>query len=78
MRPQGATRGVNPFRSASPRRGGTLENYIRSVRRILADIFGIDGGLQKYDYRAGGRQQWLGCVDAVPLEKVTPALVQKS
>jgi hypothetical protein len=27
--------------------------------------------------RAGGRQQWLERVDAVPLEKVTPALVQK-
>jgi hypothetical protein len=33
--------------------------------------------LEKYDYRAGGRQRWIEKVDAIEVARVTPALVQK-
>jgi hypothetical protein len=57
--------------------GRTLEEYIRNLRRLVAGVFGIEGGKAKYDYRAGGRDQWLARVDSVTLESITPVLIQK-
>lgn len=64
-------------RANCPKRGRTLDDYIRCFRHIVADIFEIDGGTEKYDYRAGGRQRWVEKVDAIEVARVTPALVQK-
>ena len=55
----------------------TVEGYCRALRTIVADIFGIDGGKAKYDYRTGGRDKWLARVEAVKLVDVAPELVQK-
>ena len=55
----------------------TIEGYCRALRTIVADIFGIDGGKAKYDYRTGGRDKWLARVEAVKLADVTPEHVQK-
>jgi integrase len=55
----------------------TIEDYCRAFRTIVADIFGIDGGRAKYDYRTGGREKWLARVGAVKLSDVTPDAVQK-
>lgn len=55
----------------------TIEGYCRALRTIVADIFGIDGGKAKYDYRTGGRDKWLARVEAVKLADVTPEQVQK-
>jgi integrase len=55
----------------------TIESYCRSFRTIVADIHGIDGGKQKYDYRKGGRKAWLAKINAVRLASVTPDKVQK-
>lgn len=55
----------------------TIEGYCRALRTIVADIFGIDGGKAKYDYRTGGRDKWLARVEAVRLADVPPEAVQK-
>ena len=57
-------------------KAGTIEAYSRAFRTIVADIFDIDGGTAKFDYRTGGRDAWLAKVHAVKLAEVTPAAVQ--
>jgi hypothetical protein len=37
----------------------TVEDYSRAFRTIVANIAGLEGGREKYDYRSGGRQAWL-------------------
>lgn len=54
----------------------TIEGYARAFRQIVADIAGIDGGREKYDYRSGGRDRWLKKVHAVKMASITPAKVQ--
>jgi len=54
----------------------TVEGYARAFRQIVADIAGIDGGKEKYDYRSGGRDRWLEKVHAVKMVSITPAKVQ--
>jgi hypothetical protein len=68
---------VREVKAASTGRGRTLEDYLRSFRRITADIFEIEGGTAKYDYRSGGRRNWLERIDRLKLEEITPSLVQK-
>jgi integrase len=55
----------------------TIEGYCRCFRSIVADIFGIDGGTTKYDYRTGGRAKWIANIEAVKLADVTPQRVQE-
>ncbi len=45
----------NRIRETSAGEEGTLEEYFSAFRLIVAESFGIDGGKQKYDYRAGGQ-----------------------
>jgi hypothetical protein len=54
----------------------TLAGYATALRKIVADIFAIDGGLLKFDYRSGGRDEWLARIHAVRLSELTPDLVQ--
>ena len=54
----------------------TVEGYARAFRQIVADIAGIDGGKEKFDYRSGGHAQWLEKIHAVKMASVTPAKVQ--
>ena len=68
---------IREVKAASSGQGRTHEDYCRSFRRITADIFQIDGGRAKYDYRNGGRQNWIERIDRVKLEEITPELVQK-
>ncbi len=66
--------------SARPKFGGrskTFDDYARAFRTIVAGIFGIDGGHEKYDYRSGGRDRWLEKIHKVRLSDVTPERVQK-
>jgi integrase len=60
--------------SARPK---TIESYCQAFRTIVADIYRIDGGKSKYDYRKGGRDSWLRKVHAVKIAAITPAEVQK-
>ncbi len=51
----------------------TFTGYATSFRRIVADLEGIkDPDGQRFDYRAGGREQWLESVGRVGLASVTP------
>src|SRR5439155_3983746 len=60
--------------SARPK---TIESYCRAFRTIVADICDIDGGKSKYDYRNGGRANWLARINSVKLANITPDEVQK-
>jgi integrase len=55
----------------------TLGDYIRALRTIVSDIFEIDGGTSKFDYRSGGRDSWLQKVDRIRLRDITPDKIQK-
>lgn len=55
----------------------TLSDYVRSFRKIVADISQIEGGKRKYDHRSGGRNEWVKKIDAVKLRDLTPDRVQK-
>ncbi|MGA8655866.1 MAG: tyrosine-type recombinase/integrase [Chthoniobacterales bacterium] len=66
---------IGAIQATTASRGRTLSEYIRSFRRIVAGAFGIDDP-KKYDYRAGGRSGWLDRIDSIPLEKITPQIIQ--
>jgi hypothetical protein len=55
----------------------TLGDYVRAFRKIVTDIFEIDGGNSKFDYRSGGRESWLQRVDRIKLREITPDKIQK-
>src|SRR5436190_9431906 len=55
----------------------TFEDYCRSFRTILSQIFGIKGGREKFDYLNGGRAAWLAKIDRIKLADVTPDKVNK-
>ena len=54
-----------------------MEDYCRAFRTIVANIAGIEGRREKYDYRNGGRQAWIAKVHSVKLADITPERVQK-
>lgn len=61
----------------------TLADYMRSFRRIVAEVEGISETADaegrkasRFDYRRGGRAAWVERVHAVKLAKITPARVQ--
>jgi hypothetical protein len=58
-------------------RAKTFQDYCRSFRRIVSEIFGIHGGHEKYDYVNGGRKAWLDKINKVRLADVTPEKVDK-
>jgi hypothetical protein len=66
---------ITAIEGTTASRGRTLREYIRSFRRIVASAFGIDDP-KKYDYRKGGRSGWIERIDSIPLEKITPQVVQ--
>src|SRR5262249_29575577 len=53
------------------------EDYCRSFRTIIAQIFQIKGGREKFDYVNGGRAAWIAKIDRVRLVDVTPDKVNK-
>jgi integrase len=55
----------------------TIEGYAIAFRKIVADLFGFASDPSKFDYRSGGRAEWLTKVHAVELSKVTPAKIQE-
>jgi integrase len=54
----------------------TLEGYAISMRTIVSQTFGIDGGKARYDYAGGGRQKWIDRIHGVKLGEITPARIQ--
>jgi len=54
----------------------TLRGYTAAFRRIVADIHGIEAKASRYARCGGGREAWVAAADAVPLETITPALIE--
>jgi hypothetical protein len=55
----------------------TLEDYAQKFRTMLAGIFGIKGDASRFDHINGGREKWIGRIDAIRLERVTPDRVTR-
>jgi len=55
----------------------TIEGYATAFRKIVADLFGFSSDLAKFDYRSGGRDEWLAKVHGTELYKITPAKIQE-
>jgi integrase len=54
----------------------TIDDYARALRKIVSDVFDLDTGKRKFDYRSGGYQKWLGSVHGVKLSRLLPERVQ--
>jgi len=55
----------------------TLQDYCRSFRTIVSQIFNIKAGHEKFDYVNGGRNAWVEKINRVKLADVTPSRVDK-
>ena len=67
---------IRAIEETTSARNRTVTEYIRRFRQIVAEMFGIETDNSKYDYRSGGREDWLKKIDSVQLKHLTPALVQ--
>lgn len=54
----------------------TINEYKKALRRLVSEVKGING-TGRYDWRSGKAEQWRNKVDAVRLDAITPASVQK-
>jgi integrase len=68
---------LNELRGHWPGRPKTFEDYCRSFRSMVSQIFGIKGGREKFDYVNGGRKAWVGKIDRIKFADVTPEKVNK-
>ena len=55
----------------------TFEGYAVAFRKIVGDIFEIEGGRERYDYQRGGRERWIARINSIELAEVTPGKVQE-
>jgi integrase len=55
----------------------TFEDYCRSFRHILSEVFEVKGGREKFDYISGGRAAWIAKIDRIKLANVTPDKLNK-
>jgi integrase len=55
----------------------TIADYGTAFRRIVADIFEIQRGRERYDYIGGGRNEWIAEVNAVAMEDITAEKVKQ-
>src|SRR4030095_528018 len=58
----------------------TFEDYCRSFRQIVSEIFQIKGGRDgrdRFDYIKGGRVAWIAKIDRIKLADVTPDKLNK-
>jgi len=67
---------LSEIRSKAGLRERTFKSYAGALRRIVADVFKIDGANRKFDYRSGGNAEWICRIDAVKLHALTPGKVQ--
>ena len=68
---------LNELRGHWPGKAKTFEDYCRSFRTIVSQIFGVNGGREKFDYVNGGRNAWVSKIDRIKLADVTPDKVNK-
>jgi len=54
----------------------TLAQYETSLRRVVAGVTRLDGDASRFDYKSGGSDAWRAKVEAVRLDRITPAAVE--
>lgn len=62
---------LEQIKAVSGLREGTREIYARKFRTLVAGVFNLRGGKEKFDYVNGGRAKWLERVHRVRLDKLT-------
>jgi len=65
---------LNDYWSGKPK---TFQDYCRSFRTIISQIFEIEGGRKKFDYVNGGHAAWIAKIDRIKLADVTPDRINK-
>lgn len=68
---------LNELRGHWSGKSKTFEDYCRSFRTIVSQIFSIKGGRKKFDYVSGGRKEWVARIDRIKLADITPARINK-
>jgi len=56
---------LNELREHWSGRPRTFEDYCQKFRTIVSQIFGIEGGREKFDYVSGGRAAWIAKIDRI-------------
>jgi len=68
---------LNTAEAVFERRPKTFRLYATYLRRIVSEIADIRGGKQRWDYRSGGRDEWVTKLNSLRLASITPAKVQQ-
>ena len=68
---------LDQVRATSPLKPVTFAIYARKFRTLVAGVFNIRGGKEKFDYVNGGRANWLARVNKVRLDKLTGKRIEK-
>jgi len=55
----------------------TLRGYVNCLRTIVSEVFGINGGPERFDHRQGGAKQWADKVDGVAIGRITPDQIER-
>lgn len=64
-------------KAVSDLRAVTCEIYSRKFRTLVAGVFNLRGGKEKFDYVNGGRAKWLERVHRVRLDKLTSQRIER-
>ncbi len=64
-------------KAVSGLRAVTCEIYSRKFRTLVAGVFNLRGGKEKFDYVNGGRKKWLERVHRVRLDKLTGQRIER-
>lgn len=65
------------IKAVSHLRAVTCEIYARKFRTLVAGVFNLRGGKEKFDYVNGGRAKWLERVHRVRLDKLTSQRIER-
>ena len=68
---------LEQIKAVSGLRDGTREIYARKFRTLVAGVFNLRGGKEKFDYVNGGREKWLERVHRVRLDKLTSQRIER-
>jgi hypothetical protein len=55
----------------------TLRGYVNCLRTILSEVFGVDGGQERFDHRQGGSKRWAERVDRVKISQITADRIER-
>jgi integrase len=67
---------VAEVKASSHLKAGTFEIYAKKFRTVVAGVFNLRGGKDKFDYVNGGREKWLERVHRVRLDKLTAKRIE--